>query len=74
MTTHGGTTMKKAVESPFDDPSYQRWLEAISLHCHAKYGPCGGCQAGGICDGWMGGDRFEDEEPDEPRDEEDVDE
>lgn len=37
-------------EDPFD-PDYEAFLTEVAKTCKAKHRPCGGCEAGGICDG-----------------------
>lgn len=40
---------------PQDDcesEEYQKFIYEMSKHCMADDGPCDGCLAGGICDGW----------------------
>jgi len=56
--------MTKADQDPFDDPSYQRWMSQVASTCRARDKPCGGCQAGGICDGAMGGGLYDDDDLD----------
>jgi hypothetical protein len=55
--------MKPQYDDPFDDPSYQAWLSSTARTCRARDKPCDGCQAGRICDGWLGFNRYEDDEP-----------
>ena len=59
---------------PLDDPSYQEFLAETAKDCRARDKPCPSCCAGGICDGFLGGGRFEDEESDNGDDECDYDE
>lgn len=51
---------------PMDDPEYQKFLAETAKRCLSKYAPCGGCQAGGMCDNFDGIEDREDEEPAEP--------
>ena len=44
------------------------WLVQLSRTCRAKDKPCGGCQQGAMCDGILGGGRFEDDDDDEEYD------
>lgn len=58
---------------PLDDPSYQQFLAETAKHCRARDKPCPGCCAGGVCDGYLGNGRFEDEESDNGDAEDDYD-
>ena len=59
---------------PLDDPGYQEFIAETAKTCRARDKPCPGCCAGGICDGFLGGGRFEDDEQDNGYAEYDYDE
>jgi hypothetical protein len=60
----GNSSQPAADRDPLDDPEYQKFLEEQAKTCRARDKPCPACCAGGVCDGRLGGGRFEDEEAD----------
>lgn len=64
-----GEFISKAMpENPFDSVEYEQFVASMVPHCHcsARYRPCDGVLAGGICDGMS--DEPNDSEDDEPDD------
>ena len=48
---------------PMSGPGYERFLADTAARCASRYAPCGGCLAGGICDGFLERDDDEYESP-----------